>query len=140
MGGLGRDGHVERDLGGRSDLDVGLAAHHLQPPVGLVVRKDELPVAAHDLDAAARRRVEVVSTSSMSSSERLDLDRVIIRSGSQLAMRDIDEPGIRLWKTYSAASASSAATTPTTASPSTKAASPPAACPWCSSKRRRRGP
>ena len=26
----------------------------------------------------------------------VDLDRVIIRSGSQLAMRDIDEPGIRL--------------------------------------------
>ena len=32
----------------------------------------------------------------MSSSERLDLDRVIGRSGSQLAMHDIDEPGIRL--------------------------------------------
>ena len=31
-----------------------------------------------------------------SSKERLDLDRVIGRSGSQLAMRDIDEPGIRL--------------------------------------------
>ncbi len=26
----------------------------------------------------------------------VDLDRIIIRSGSQLAMRDIDEPGIRL--------------------------------------------
>lgn len=26
----------------------------------------------------------------------VDLDRVIVRSGSQLAMHDIDEPGIRL--------------------------------------------
>lgn len=52
---------------------------HMQERECMIVTKDD--------PLAGRESVTV---------DDVGLDRIIIRSGSQLAMRDIDEPGIRL--------------------------------------------
>ena len=55
------------------------ARQHMQERECMIVTKDD--------PLAGRESVTV---------DDVGLDRIIIRSGSQLAMRDIDEPGIRL--------------------------------------------
>ena len=55
------------------------ARQHMQERECMIVTKDN-PLAGHESATA----------------DDVNLDRVIVRSGSQLAMRDIGEPGIRL--------------------------------------------